>query len=258
MYLVTVTTLPQGTKYKIGDPRSNVINNYLGSRDTNDVDAPLATGENRTAWNGQRYSYVYRRGNDPDITRNVTVVGFSQQEAIYDAGADGKRTLKYYYPTLEDDEHKMMIAPKFRICSSYAGTTWILNRELARRRAAAYQEKGYPAGRWRLPTYGEVSFIMDLAASYKIPRLFGTYSSTWWYWCANGLVTVPSKRSQQGPSIPGGTGYNGTTVTWGAPDGQRARFVYDEWYWGDADLKANGPEGSSTPVYTFTWGDKPF
>lgn len=253
MYLVTVTTLPKGTNYKIGDPRSKFINNNLGGSG-GDVTAALPTTENTAAWTGQAYTYRYYTGTSATSTyntRTLPVVGFSQQTAI----EGGRRTLKYYYPTQEDEEHRMMIAPKFRICSSYAGTTWILNRELARRRAAAYQERGYAAGRWRLPTYGEVSFVMELAAQYKIPRLFGTNGSTWWYWCAQGLVTVPAKTASRGPSLAGETGAV-IPYTYGDRNCQRARFVYDEWYWGEADLKANGTPGSTTPVYTFTWGDR--
>ena len=297
MYLVTVTTLPEGTEYRIGDPRSNTINNNLQSSQsgglsslptlptnlnnmsaqntytrqliTTGVNSSLPTTGNTSVWTSQTYYWNYWNLNNGSwrILANanyggpnypVTVTGFGLHEAIYDKGSDGRRRLKYYYPTQEDDAHKMMIAPKFRICSSYAGTTWQLNRELARRRAAAYQEMGYAAGRWRLPTFGEVKFIMELAASYKIPRLFGTFSATWWYWCANGLVCVPAKnKGNTSPTLPNDTGFE-LPIKTGARDCHRARFVYDEWYWGEADLKANGSIGSSAPVYTFTWGDKEF
>lgn len=301
MYLVTVTILPEGTDYRIGDPRSNYINNNLQSSQsggvsslptlptdlnnmtqqntytrqliTTGVNSSLSSNENTSVWTSQTYYWNYWNQNQGSwrILANanyggpnnpVTVSGFSESEAIYDKGSSGKRNLRYYYPTLEDEAHKMIIAPKFRICSSYAGTTWQLNRELARRRAAAYQEMGYPAGRWRLPTYGEVKFIMELAAEYKIPRLFGTYSATWWYWCAQGLVCVPSKKSNsRSVTLPNDTGFE-LPIKTGARDCQRARFVYDEWYWGDADLKASENvdpnKDSARPVYTFTWGDKPF
>ncbi|MDE5880291.1 MAG: hypothetical protein K2H60_01045 [Muribaculaceae bacterium] len=249
LYLVTVTTLPQDTKYRIGNPRSNYINNFLGSSITNNENAPLPTGENTRTWTGQTYTYT-AVPDDRNQTR-VTVVGFSEQPAIYEPGSNGRRSLKYYYPTLEDDEHKMMIAPKFRICSSYAGTTWILNRELSRRRAAAYQELGYPAGRWRLPTFGEVSFLMELCAQFRIPRLFGHPTGYWYYWCAQGLVCVPPKNSPNpSPTLPGDRGYVAPTSV--NPNVQRARFVYDEWYWGNNNLTpVNG-------VYSFTWGDRPY
>ncbi len=262
MYLVTVTTLSteQGEKYNIGDPRSKVINNYLQDGTTSGSNNPLPTGEDTRVWtNSMTTTYTYDRAG---TTLTSTARGFVRAAALDANGnlAPNQRTLQYYYPTLETSATKMMIAPKFRICSSYAGTTWILNRELARRRAAAYQEMGYPAGRWRLPTYGEVSFIMDLAAQYKIPRLFGTNSSTWWYWCAHGLVTVPGKDKEQGPSLPNNaSGYDPSIITVNAPVAQRARFVYDEWYWGDETLSANGTvseDREAPPIYTFTWGDR--
>lgn len=270
MYLVTITTLPEGTPYRIGDPRSTDINNDLGSNTsytnnysgtkktiTTGINGPIKTGENKTTWTGQRYTWS---------GGGITVQGFSNQESIYHQNEDPIRTLSYYYPTIEDDSHKMMVAPKFRICSSYAGTTWILNRELARRRAAAYQEMGYAAGRWRLPTFGEVAFIMDLAAQYKIPRLFGAAKATWYYWCAQGLVCVrpknynapPNTSRSTAPTLPSDGTFEDPTST--NPDVQRARFVYDEWYWGEADLQASGvvTDDTKIPVYTFTWGDKPY
>lgn len=274
LYLVTVTTLPSDTPYKIGDPRSSVINNNLGSGVANDVNGPLPTNSVKAAWTSSQYTYIPNQvSGQPTVSSPVTVTGFATADAIYsDNDANNRngdrRTLSYYYPTLEDDAHKMMIAPKFRICSSYAGTTWILNRELSRRRAAAYQEMGYAAGRWRLPTFGEVAFVMQLAADFKIPRLFGTTTAPWYYWCANGLVYVPAKNNTQSttPKLPGDSGFEGpvganpnaTYPNARNPWVQRARFVYDEWYWGEADLKASGPIGSDDPVYTFTWGDKPY
>lgn len=285
LYLVTVTTLPEGTPYRIGDPRSSEINNYLAnSNETTPGGGPLPTTAVKNAWTGTRYTFTPNNvwwdsdgdGNNDtktDVRSPLTTTGFTRAKAIYTDGdannvSGNQRTLSYYYPTLEDDAHKMMIAPKFRICSSYAGTTWILNRELARRRAAAYQELGYAAGRWRLPTFGEVSFVMQLAADFKIPRLFGTTKTTWYYWCANGLVQVPAKNNVTltKPTLPGDAGFIGpqgpqTSTTY--PNGknpwvQRARFVYDEWYWGEADLQHEGTIGSADPIYTFTWGDKPY
>ena len=54
-----------------------------------------------------------------------------------------------YKPAGEDADN--YIAPIIKIASSY-GKTVVLNYENAQKRCAAYQENGYPAGRWRLPT----------------------------------------------------------------------------------------------------------
>ncbi|MDE6287532.1 MAG: hypothetical protein K2M00_01950 [Muribaculaceae bacterium] len=235
LYLITITALPAGTPYKIGDPRSDFINNSL----TNASIANQTVKDQPTPWN------QYGRFKDMNGTT---------------------RTLSYYYPTLENDETKMMIAPKIRVCSSYGGSSRNLSREMARQRCAAYQEMGFPAGRWRLPTYGEVSFIMELSAKQFIPRLFGcTYNvgpnmtaangDMWYYWCAQGAVEVPSAESGKGPSLPERYSQGVTTsLKAGAvikdSDLWRARFVYDEWYWNDTV-----PAGTGSPRYPFTWGD---
>lgn len=215
MYLVTITQLPKGTPYTIGDPRAYNINNTLsnGSMD------------------GKTHSSVWSTYIDAPAL-----------------GESGKRKLKYYYPTLEGAGSKSTIAPKFRICSSYGGTGPGLTRELARRRAAAYQEMGYAAGRWRLPTQAEVEFVMNLSKDYKIPRLFGRSDATaWYYWCAQGAMKVPGKQAAD---------LNPTLSNLGNGSYQRARFVYDEWYWGAGTLPASGSPNKNNTVYTFTWGDK--
>ena len=273
MYLVTVTQLPQGTDYIIGEPRTNKSNIYLGSKgyDRNDTrkvydyNAELVDEVNSNLWHGQTYTYDYYP-NSTATTPNANSPYQIRVNGFY-ADALGKN-LEYYYPTMEDEAHKNMIAPKFRLCSSYGGTSWVLNRELARRRAASYQELNYPAGRWRLPTFGEVSFIMQLCAEYKLPRLFGAFSIDWWYWCAHGLIYVPMKNMN-----PNTSGYaenskirlcdvdaSGAIVlpqVTGDHAAHRSRFVYDEWYWGPADL--GGRTEFYTPGnYTFYWGDEPY
>ena len=137
---------------------------------------------------------------------------------------------------------------------------------MARRRAAAYQELGYPAGRWRLPTFGEVEYIMTLAAEQKIPRLFGTTNSgTWYYWCAQGAVAVPdanntNQKIQIVENLSRG-GYPYYNMPLEPFSGNRylarTRFVYDEWYWGSETLTPSSatPNETST-IYEFTWGDR--
>lgn len=272
LYLVTITQLSQelGNKYIIDDPRSYNINNYL-SNNTTDYTVDGGTQ------NVFKDEYFYFSDTDlsmqsknepinpqPVGTTLITLKGFIKAPAL---GESEERTLKYYYPTREAEENKKTIAPKFRICSSYAGSSGFLTREMSRRRAAAYQELGYPAGRWRLPTFGEVEYIMTLAAEQKIPRLFGTQASgTWYYWCAQGAVKVPdANNSNQTIEIVKDLYDSGGTTFYEMPlipfSGDqylaRTRFVYDEWYWGSETLtpKPGDPNANST-IYTFTWGDR--
>lgn len=216
MYLITITRLPEDTQFIIADPRATEINNMLN-------DESMGT-KNTTPW--------------PTETIGFSQVGARSRASIVPGT---ERKIKWYYPTREEKAAENLISPKFRICSSYAGTGNILNRTLARRRAASYQENGYPAGRWRLPTFAEVRFIIRLSEELKIPRLFGRGGLTEWsYWCANGKVNVPGKGSTD----------KATYTSLGASaaennDNERTRFVYDEWYWGPETVDRN----------TFIWGD---
>ena len=121
-----------------------------------------------------------------------------------------------------------MLSPQFMIASSY-GVTNPVSKNDARRRCASYQEDGYPAGRWRLPTQAEIEYIVSLSAWDIIPTLFGSEDGTeTTYWSANGAVKV------KGNSVSSGTMTEGPV-----------RCVYDTWYWTDKCTKTQ-----------FTWGDK--
>lgn len=147
----------------------------------------------------------------------------------------GERLLRNYYPTDYSSRTENMVAPKFRIASSY-GVASAQDYDNMRRRCASYQEYGYPAGRWRMPTKAEVEYIVRLSAEGKIPKLFNDNndSTKGNYWCAHGIA-YPQR--------------NGT-VDLKERDGSShsVRCVYDEWYWTDKLL--------SSEYSTFTWGDK--
>lgn len=133
--------------------------------------------------------------------------------------------LQNYYPTKDGDEVRNMIAPAFKIASSWGQTTSTSYSQL-QKRCAAYQENGYPAGRWRIPTEAEIQFVIGLSDEGYIPELFdGDYyaSSGRYYSSGRGFSRNPDK--------------NGSHAV---------RCIYDVWYWGD-DQIAN--------PNVFTWGD---
>lgn len=143
-------------------------------------------------------------------------------------GDTNNRRLTFYHPTDETDRTINMLSPQFMIASSY-GVTNPVSKNDARRRCASYQEDGYPAGRWRLPTQAEIEYIVSLSAWDIIPTLFGSEDGTEaTYWSANGAVKV------KGNSVSSGTMTEGPV-----------RCVYDTWYWTDKCTKTQ-----------FTWGDK--
>ena len=81
------------------------------------------------------------------------------------------RQISYYYPA-GGAEYDYFIAPKFRIASSF-GSTQPMTFDNAKRRCSSYQEDGYPAGRWRLPTVAEITYMAQLTTDGLIPRLLG-------------------------------------------------------------------------------------
>ncbi|MBQ7640713.1 MAG: hypothetical protein IJS91_06985 [Bacteroidales bacterium] len=147
------------------------------------------------------------------------------------------RPITYYYPA-GGAEYSYFIAPKFRIASSF-GATQPMTFANAQRRCASYQEDGYPAGRWRLPTVAEITYMAQLTKDNLIPRLLGsdTGNSTN-YWSNNGYVTVPAGNSSA--SLSSNTSTSGTNYV---------RCVYDEWYW-------EGTTNERVTKTTFTWGDE--
>lgn len=137
--------------------------------------------------------------------------------------------LEHYYPTQTSTEYAKYISPKFRICSGYGRLGSVsLTKATAEYRCASYQEDGYPAGRWRLPTAAELSYIGQLCAEGKIPPLFSSGNS---YWAASG-----------------GFRYNDDDGEFTAQStASYVRCVYDDWYWGTE---------RDVPVDQFTWGDQ--
>lgn len=228
MYVFTITTT-EGTDFIIGDPRD--------------------------------MEYTYEAG-DADW-----YVG----DALYDGTSD--RELKYYYGTAVASERYSstqtgsiyasdeaaeaaeptinMVAPKFRLASGYGTvtqTTGANSLETMKKRCASYQEDGYPAGRWRLPTRAEFQFILT---QINLGNLPGVYLENYDYWCAhglgepeNGVVVMNYISNSQGG------GYSSITPV---------RCVYDEWYWENSETYRLGVDANGTyrPFNTFTWGDMP-
>ena len=153
------------------------------------------------------------------------------------------RRLTYYYPANTDAAYNNFIAPKIRIASSH-GATLPMTFADAQRRCASYQEDGYPAGRWRLPTKAEIEYIAQLNSDNKIELLLGSASGTTDYFCNSGYMTVQQNRT---PS------YTAITNISGDSNARYVRCVYDDWYWGESSNDRLADNNKTT----FTWGDQP-
>ena len=111
----------------------------------------------------------------------------------------------------------------------------------AARRCASYQEHGFPAGRWRLPTTAEILYIVELQRLGKIETLFFDNKT---YLSATDRIAVD--------------GNNNYTLTKGYPDSGTAsvRCVYDDWYWGSEREAIKNDSYNNYGGYQFTWGDR--
>lgn len=154
-----------------------------------------------------------------------------------------------YRPTANNTQN--VISPKFIVASSF-GKTDPMTYEGAMRRCAAYQEFGYPAGRWRLPTMAEIQFLIRLYGDQKIKQLF-QQDSACGYWAGGEMAlfgsqngdwfedmylhrgsyvfgdVVDDDNQRASDVIANSFDHNGVTKNRGV----WTRCVYDTWYWGN-------------------------
>ena len=244
MVIIETTVLPPDSKYMLGDPRTSYVDNiYYHNRGNNlNNNSTYNSGNNYETW-----------PNVTDAQRANTNNKWSYSSTSVQGN---NRQLSWYYPVDRTSAANNIIAPRFRVASSH-GATNALNYQNAFRRCASYQEAGYPAGRWRLPTVAEVTYAMKLNADGKIERLFGSsgtnnngkYSL---YWCNSGYISVRDGEDAQSKQPP--TAYPGETTS---SENVYVRCVYDDWYWDGMTITVNGTtkDVSKVDVGTFTWGD---
>ena len=216
MYIINVTQLEEGSPYHIRDPR--VTQDKMASDEGNEY----GILSYKNSWAKAPH---YKNG------------GFDNESAV----------LESYYPTDKSDipEVAYAISPRFRVASGFGINPDELTRINAIRRCASYCEAGYPAGRWRLPTIGEIEYVTQLSKRGLIPQLFAGKD---WV-CAQDIYTFDDNG-------------NGTRQS-GFSNGY-VRCVYDDWYWVRSDEGHEGEPDKIADPYTarsdhkiFIWGDKP-
>ena len=233
MYQVKVSRTDD---YVIGDPRTTTPYSYkdLGLEGYNNLGM---TGTDTKPTDGTA------------TPTSATAPAFYKDGTHYANPTGHTRELMYYYPTHTESEYANMISPKFRFASEQANCNgYYSSLKQVQWRCATYQEYGYPAGRWRVPTAAELKYVGTLCATGVIPYIFA--SSTAYYWANDGVYkyeptdgTVTKVTTQKATSYP-------------SEVGGFSRCVYDEWYWEQSDY---GPlTATSTPNYeNFVWGDMP-
>lgn len=211
LYNIVVTVLPSGSDYCIGDPRTSNPETWGNGEEA------FSSMEGSYPENSRKLYYNYNfETNEAD---NEYVSHFQEGNALFfgpddeiEYGDDGKprRKLTYYYPAENSSRTLNMLAPSCRVASKFGGVEYGgITQRSAEFKCATYQEDGYPAGRWRLPTKAEISFIADLTNTGSFNVLF---ESDKFYWSSNGAVKPKS-----------GLKTNEKYAL--------ARCVYDSWYW---------------------------
>ena len=157
---------------------------------------------------------------DPRIPFNEsTKISKSLIDYLTPAGSNNNTTawttdqLSKLKISTEEDQY---IAPSFMLASEWGRQgSGDSSFETVTKRCATYQEAGYPAGRWRVPTEAEVMFCINMQVYGFIGDLFKANAT---YWISNGK------------SISRNNAYDVTVSDGG---GQSVRCVYDIWYWGE-------------------------
>lgn len=131
------------------------------------------------------------------------------------------------------------IAPKLLVASRWGrmgdwtnGHDYATDYEKAKKRCATYQEKGYPAGRWRLPTEAEVLFMVNMQKNGFIRELF---TRGWSITASGSVIRVDTRDANRSVYYVSSVERlrNLGNVAGGTTHIPSCRCVYDLWYWGE-------------------------
>lgn len=242
--------------YIVGDYNKNGANNRFvygeSSGSVNDDDNNSLGGVNNPSTSSSSNSNLNQYTiyiTSFDIEGSEYAIGDPRSSSVNNLSflsekSDSKgKKLTHYYPSRQTEVDNV-IAPAFKIASSW-GVTYDISYAEAQRRCASYQENGYPAGRWRVPTEAEIEYIVSLSNRGVIPALFnGQYFASSGRYYDNGYREGDWGGSYIDPSAIGFHDSNGNDYA--------VRCVYDVWYWGNEKMSEKG--GSDTQ---FVWGDEP-
>lgn len=236
MFDIHVTMLPESASFVIGDPREDQVNNLDDDVLYKGLHEFVVSGKNTDEiLKNVTYLEAVRSGSTeyPEVSPGVFKrTGFNVADALY---GESPRTLTWYYPTEKSARTANMLAPSYRVSSKFNGTEFgSISMPYAEYRCAAYQEDGFPAGRWRLPTKAEVNFIAQLSAKGFIELLFNNGGI---YWSAHGAIKVQGGQVQDDKSTSA-----------------MLRCVYDSWYWDKVDGLEGDPRQPTRNM--FVWGDR--
>ena len=231
--------------YQVGTKRVDGVdynyNDYGSiSRGKESGEQPIYTTEvNVTSFNTGNYTYScvidgvasnpeYLIG-DPRVKASSVYASWTLHPYLYWTGS--AQAYDYWESpgdiliTTQDPAKQNYIAPRFLVSSTLNGQSQKPGFNNAVKRGAVYQEAGYPAGRWRLPTEAELAFLYERQFDKTIPELFGSGKQ---YLTASGRYMTIDGQSKT-VTFTSLTNLNAATSNTGNPS---SRLVYDLWYWG--------------------------
>lgn len=254
----SVTPKPDSeTRYNANNQQSNNGTYYRYQASTNPY-----SGAGTNARNAQNYGRLNTTvTGKPNTMTLVTVTAFEEGFNTYTVRSDGSDDDEFEYiigdprtnsgfgagslynylngnnttawtaanasKIMISDSMKNVIAPAFMISSDLGGrpgATDGMTYEKALKRCATYQEAGYPAGRWRLPTEAEMFFTYSLQKMYVIGHLYNGGDG---YYASSGNV-FDWEQSYGGAAGRRLTFQDAKDDT----ESHSIRCVYDIWYWG--------------------------
>ena len=218
-YVVTVSVLPEG--YKVAGMSEEVV-----------IGDPRG---GRLAYNYLGYT-AGSRGDNGSFSQTV--------QANYNGVSSSTQNV---------------IAPAIRIASSYGATQPIRNYDRAEERCASYQENGYPAGRWRMPTIAEIDFLIRLSDYQHIPELFSpeyhprsgntqSYYDVYWaggHYAYGGKPYTDNGHSSAFINMNNAQERDSRLIVGNERFQTYMRCVYDEWYWSDTKYNNSGQPGTA-------------
>lgn len=218
----TNVTVPYGSMVKnLAQTSGGIVNNSITEITVTSFNS------NNGFYTANGTTYYYQIG-DPRENANYT----SNDLQPYLTKQEYDRYNRVYWLTLTSwgtnaekikraSNTKTIIAPQFYVSSGWNSSINV-NFDDAKKRAATYQEAGYSAGRWRLPTEAEIMFITARQKEGVIPVLFAM-DNTSYYWAASGRLYCNGR-------FYDASRYNNLGFM---------RFVYDTWYWGETRGEVN-------------------
>lgn len=198
---------------------------------------------NEAAASAQEKSYVLA---DPRVVSNLNT-RLSNQTYNYWVTAESNRqnqtNASWSNSTImKGSDRSDVIAPQLIISSAWGRTQGMRGRTFdhSEMRCATYQEAGYPAGRWRLPTEAELAFIYNLQNQGVIPILFKSVANNpYWASSGNAINGNGYDRNNDVHHFVTQDYTGGPNMSTLAVDGGQVglRCVYDSWYWGEDPVK---------------------